>query len=472
MMYKKNLITALALCSCFVGLAQTNKPDENNRKNVAKTCVDSCQNDLLSKMQQQLKGEKIRGGVNFADKQEIQQFLYQEELIDSTLKSKSHTLRAVYDKLRKKQNLPTTLDYQKLDVKIGEIEYKHKKKRDQIDSSTLIVPMTFEVHTRAKEGVSDVKYMVSTKWTVAVQTVKTTTKVDGQKKRISTICAKGEPKLISSVANRVKFLTSDKESMKSAAQREIVKWYANLDQTLDKQYTKQSVSAIRPMNVSAKEIKMNLPNSSNFTVTDVPTIKVDVDPYQFISNEDKPLYTNPAAYIILAPTFNVSVGNSFKNAELSVSYVVKETVKPIADKEKELRRNTANAVIAELAKKLSNYVTSRDIRQKGTIEDMFDNARSNIEVSYLPKHGTEKIKTEHAHNYLSKLKGSLLNITTDGFMVVDPNWNSLVYTIDQKYQSNTYSDYTKKKVYLKYDSIKKTYSIDKIEVVPNSTKIK
>lgn len=51
------------------------------------------------------------------------------------------------------------------------------------------------------------------------------------------------------------------------------------------------------------------------------------------------------------------------------------------------------------------------------------------------------------------------------------NLNTLVFVINQDFKSKAYSDYTQKKIYLTYNAETETYSIDKIEVVPNSTKI-
>lgn len=369
--------------------------------------------------------------------------------------------------------MPTELIYEGININnIAYKSFKTGKKQGQIDSTTLIVPVSFQARTIAKENVSDVKYAITFKWEVKISTQTKKTIIDGKKKNvIVSYIQNGTPTLISSVASPIQFLTSDKKDMKKAAQNAIIKWYANLPQTLDKQYVEQAVTAIKPMNISTNDITMNLPESQNFTITDVPTIKIDIDPHQFISNDDEPLYTEPAAYIIITPIFNVSVDDSFKSAKISVSYVIKETIKPIADKEKELRRSAANSVIAELVKHLSTYITSRDTEQKTIIENMFDTTKSNVEVSYLPKHGTEKIKKESAQKYLSLLKGSSLNLDVNNLEVVNPNWDSLIYTVSQKYQSKTYSDYTKKRIYLTYDSTKGTYVINKIEVVPNSTKV-
>ena len=472
-MYRKVLITTLMLGICVAGFSQTNEVKNANPKELAKTVAENSQKELLDKMQRRLK-DRNEPSVKFDKKMiEAQQFLYQESLIDSVLKAKSHLLKDVFGKLCDKSNMPTDLVYE--GININNIAYKlfeTGKKQGQVDSTTLVVPVSFQAHSVAKDGISDVKYAITFNWEVKVKAETEKTVIDGKKTtQIVGYVQNGTPTLVASVANPIKYLTSDKNDMKAAAQNAIIEWYAHLPQTLDKQYSEQSVSTIEAMNVSANDIVFNLPESQSFTITDIPTIKVDIDPYQFISDEDKPLYTEPAAYIIVAPVFNVTVDDSFKNADLSVSYVVKDIIKPIADKEKELRRSYANAVVAEFAKQLSTYVSSRDAEQKVQIENMFETTESDIEVSHLPKRGSEKIKKESAQKYLSLLKGSSLNLLVDNVEIVNPNWDSLIYTVNQEYQSKSYSDYTQKRVYLTYDATKGTYVINKIEVVPNSTKI-
>lgn len=472
-MYRNVLITALMLGICVAGFSQTSEIRNVNPKDLAKTVAENSQKELLDKMQRRLK-DRNEPNVKFGKKMtEAQQFLYQENLIDSTLQAKSHILKDVFGKLCNKSNMPTELIYEGIDINnIAYKPFETGKKQGQIDSTTLIVPVSFQAHTIAKENISNVKYAITFKWEVKVKAETEKIIVDGKKTNaIVGYVQNGTPSLVSSVAKPISFLASDKKDMKSAAQNAIIEWYANLPQTLDKQYAEQSVSAIEAMNVSSDDIVFNLPESQSFTIAEVPTVKVDIDPYQFISDEDKLLYANPAAYIIVAPVFDVSVDDSFKNAALSVSYVVKETVKPIADKEKELRRSTANTVVAEFTKQLSIYVSSRDAEQKIAIENLFATAESNVEVSHLPKRGPEKIKKESAKKYLSLLKGSSLNFGVDNLEVVNPNWDSLIYTVNQKYQSKAYSDYTQKRIYMTYDATKETYVINKIEVVPNSTKI-
>lgn len=468
-MYRKALITALMLGISMVGFSKTEEIKNVNPKELAKTVVENSHNELLGKMQSQLQANQGRKAkINKMTKAE--QFLYQENLIDSVLKADSHNLSDVFAELVHESNMPTEMIYEGINIDINKIKYKvfeTGRKRGQIDSCTLIVPVSFQAHTIAKAGVSDVRYNVTFTWEVKVKEV---SERIGKKTVVVKYKPQGTPTLVSSAATPISFLRSEQNKMMNAARKAITEWYANLPETLDKQYAEQSVTAIEAMIVSPDKIGINMPYSQNFTVTDVPTITVDIDPYQFIKEEDRPLYTNPEAQMVITPVFNISVDDSFENAEISVSYTVKVN-EPITDSVKVERSIAAGAFIAELTDQLSSYVTSRDAEQKAVIENMFETTESIVEVSHLPKRGPEKIKEESAKKYLSLLKGTALNISTDNIEVVTSNWDSLIYTVNQEYRSKTYSDYTQKRVYLIYDSTKDAYLINKIEVVPNSTRI-
>lgn len=469
-MYRRMLIATLMLGIGMVGFSKTEKDEIKyvNRKEAAKTLAINKQKELLDNMRNRLKGD---GKKKIPNSKSVQQFLYQDDLVESVLKVKSHSLKDVYDKLCEKSNMPTELIYEGL--RVDNIEYGKKEKRKkgeiqiQIDSTMFIVPVSFQVHTVAKGNVSDVRYKVTFTWKVEVE--EKFEKVEGKKVRY--FAPKNKPELVSSIVKPIKFLASEQKSMKKAAQDAIVEWYANLPQTLSKQYVEQSLTSIETMSVSYDEIKMDLPKSKEFTAKDVPAITINIDPYQFIDDDKKFLYTNPVASMTIAPVFNVTVDNTFKNAEVVVSYDKEIIHKPITDSAKVERNRMANANVMTFLNQLSEYVSSHDTEQKASIQNMFNTTGSDVEVSYLPKYGNEKIKKESAQKYLSLLKGSALNFTLDNDIeVVDSNWDSLIYTVSQRYQSKTYNDYTQKRIHLVYDADKKTYLINKIEVVPNSTK--
>ena len=443
-MLKKLFITSLLVGASVLGFAQDPSAET---KASAKTVVENSQKAMLEKMSLKLKGGKEK--VKFPNKFISQQFLFQENLIDTILAAKSHGLKDVFEKLCSKNNVPTEFTFEGINV--GSINYKiysEGKKQGQADTNVVIVPISFQTHTIAKDNVSDVKYKVTIKWEV-----------------------KGEKATpVSSSAEPINYLTSERMAMLNAAKAKIREWYANLPQTLDKQYSEQSISEIQPVTVTADDIKADLPAGQIFTINNVKDVVINIDPYKFISESDKNLYTNPSASLTITPSFIVTVDNSFKNADIKVEYSAKEPVKPTSDKEKVARRDAAESTISKLAQELSSYVSVRNAEQKERVENLFNSKESNIEVSYLRQNGTERINTKTADKYLSLLKGSSLNFIDHSIELQDPNWETLVVVVNQDFKSKTYSDYTQKKVFLTYDNENKTYIIDKIEVVPNSTK--
>ena len=474
-MYKKTLMTVVMMGIIMVGFAQTDQKKSANPKDLVKVVAENSHKELLDKMQRRLKDRnEPKLNKEFGSMTESKQFLFQEQLIDTVLRAKSHTLKDVFVKMCDKANMPTEFIYE--DINIGNVVYKTfetGKKQGQIDSTAFVVPVSFQAHTVAKDKISDVKYAVTLNWEVGVKMEYETVMADGKKvKQVVGYVQNGTPVLMSSVAQPIKYLTSEKKAMRDVAKKAIVEWYANIPHRLDKQYAEQSITTIDAMNISPNDVKFNLPEGQSFVVSDVPTIKVNIDPYQFIESSNESVYTDPSSYMILAPTFDVYVDDTFNNAKIVVSYAVKDVVKPIADKEKELRRNGAHATILEIADKLSLYVVDSCVDSKLAIANMFTTHQSSIEVSYLPKYGSEKIKTDSVQEYLSLLKGQSLKWTIDSLEVVNSNWDALIYTIGQNYHSKRYSDYTQKRVHLKYDETKGAYVIDKIEVVRNSTKTK
>lgn len=444
-MLKKLFITSLLVGASVLGFAQDPSAET---KASAKTVVENSQKAMLEKMSLKLKGGKEK--VKFPNKFIAQQFLFQENLIDTILVAKSHGLKDVFEKLCANTNVPTEFTFEGINV--GSINYKiysEGKKQGQADTNVVIVPISFQTHTIAKDNVSDVKYKVTIKW-----------EVKGEK--ATPVLSSAEP---------INYLTSERMAMLNAAKAKIIEWYANLPQTLDKQYSEQSISEIQPVTVTADDIKADLPAGQNFTINNVKDVVINIDPYQFISESDKNLYTNPSASLTITPSFIVTVDDSFKNADIKVEYSAKEPVKPTSDKEKVARRDAAESTISKLAQELSSYVSVRNAEQKERVENLFNSKESNIEVSYLRQNGTERINTKTADKYLSLLKGSSLNFIDHSIELQDPNWETLVVVVNQDFKSKAYSDYTQKKVYLTYDDENKTYIIDKIEVVPNSTKI-
>lgn len=438
-MLKKLFITTLLMGACVIGFAQ--QPDAET-KAAATELVKQKQTEMLEKISLRLKGGEEK--VKFGESKNSQQFLFKENLIKEKLDTKSTELEKVFKKMYEKY-VPSEFIYE--DIKVGEIKPFYKNNKLQKD--WVFVPVSFQTRTIAKDSVSDVRYNVTFTYKV------------NKKEKVS---------FVSSSVKKIDFLDSEKKKMLDAAKNAIVEWYANLPQTLDQQYSEQSISEIQPIEITANDITAKLPDSKIFTISNVKNIEIAIDPYQFIKDSEMHLYTNPSASLIITPTFNITVDDSFDKANVSVEYSV-QTIKPTNDNDKVNQLRAAQVTFEKLAKELSSYVSSKNEELKSNIQSMF-NAKSTVQVSYLLKNGKEKINNRAVTKYLSLLKGSSLNFIDYTIEIPDAsNLNTLVFVINQDFKSKTYSDYTQKKIYLTYNEETETYSIDKIEVVPNSTKI-
>lgn len=458
-------ITLVTILMMMVGtsvFAQTDKFD------LAKTAAQEKQEELLANMKSKLENPKeykqLKADLTIKDN-ENQQFLYEESRIDSLLKIKSHTLNDVFKKLTvnkadKNVHFPTQFNYE--GQVIGTPHFKTNE--NSVDSLTIIVPIRFQTHTITKNSISNVKYEVTLEWAVKVKE-----KRDKEGKLNYTI---NSTKLNSSKATPIEYLTSEKVLMLESAKKHIVEWYADLPNTLNDKYVQMSVDNLVPIRIDLKDVnKEELPNSKNFEISSVPEIRIKIDPYQYIKDNEELLYTDPVSFMVLSPKFNISMDNTLKGVDnMTVEYVEKEIVKPIKDAEKEVRQDKAKGAIETLNNRLFNYVTDKNDETKSMVETMFVDENVEVEVSHLFKNGSERRTIKPVKKYLSLLKGLTLTMDLEHIEVNDPNWDSIVCTVNQQYRSVAYSDDTIKKVYLDFNQPENQYKVSKIEVV--STQIK
>lgn len=461
-MKKKSLLLLLVIGICTLCYAQKESSAVQSRFDRAKISVQSQNDSLLNQVQRKLinpdanKKLKIEN-FNKMQKQKDNQFFYEKSKLESVLNLKQNNqgLKNVFNKLCDKKYAPTQVYYEKIEV--GAPKYSvipTGKNQGNKDTLNVLVPVTFQVHSIAKDS-SDIKYNVSFSWSV---------KFDKKKDKSN------PPVLISSSAEKIAYMSSEISAMQESVRSAVVDWYANLPEKIDLKYKKDAIMEFASVTLSAsdiKEIQQDKKNPRTFIIKGTPQIKVDLDPYTFIKEDEANLYTDPVAYKILEPTFNVNVDASLKTADITnVSYKEVKIVEPIKDQKLEEMRTNANNTVSEYANQLSYYVQSPSKDAKTILTSKFVSPKAKMEVSYMPKNGKEKIKTENCGQYIDRVKGESLNMSVDNQTV---EGDCVVYTVTQKYSGKSYSDVTKKRIYMKYDSAKESYLIDKIEIVPNST---
>lgn len=501
-MYQKLLIASLIIgAGCMTGYAQDKKtfatPEE-----AAKAAAVEYQKELLDNMAWHLRNlnanNKGEHNVTITNSNDFQQFLYEKgEKLDSlfydkkkggkqeTKKSEDRNLKKVYDKLVKNAT-PVDLTYD--DTKsTGDVECNKEKVSVEVESKTL---------TTAND--SKARYEVVGTWEVEIapetdvqKVLKGTNKkgkeiYDKEKVTVGYYAKNTTPKSI--VAKPTDgYLSSEIENMEKSVTDKIVKWYANLPETLDKEYANQANKGIPTYNINADDIKIKREGGRRFSVTG-KNVDISVDPKPYMTEPEVYYDENPEATLTVTPSFNIAVADDFKTIEsMNVKYDT-DIKGPNTIKEKLEMRDKAAGTIKEFGERLSEYVSTKDKAKKEEIVGMFESKDREISVSHKSKNGREDIKPRKVGDYLNRINGTNLTFET-GEMVdreladnlnsehpklgveYDSNLNSVMYKISQKFESKTYSDSTEKIVFLNYKSEDKTYYINKIEVVPGSTEI-
>lgn len=471
-MLKKLSFSALTLCLSVMAFAKDAPSTGNDPKALAKDAALVANSELLTKMQSQLgtnDGDKVN---NLKKIDPNQQFLYVESKIND-LGLKSNDLVSVYNYLVKNQN-GTVLASEAVSANNVDFKtYASGKKEGQKDSSVVVVPISFQAHAVAKDGISDAKYLVNLTWEVKVAQVKSKkNKAEDGTVTIPEVSYKvaGAPKLVASNATPISYLNSDLADMQAAAKAAIEKWYS---ERLPSVYMTafadmKPIESILPK-YESKEINVSRPSSPVFVVKEgMPVITVSIDPYQFISDESISFYTNPTAFVEYAPVFKVKVDDTYKNATLEVTYEKVKTIEPVTDSVKIERNNAAEKFINDYAATLQSYVTSLDAAQGDEYKALFVSCDEPIVmISKVYANGKVKTTSKSVSKYVSQLKKIKGATMTNSVVEYKPeaNFTEVSYTLSQQFRSRNYSDTTVKTIVLKYDEEQGAYRVVSVNVL-------
>lgn len=509
-MYQKLLIASLIIgAGCMTGYAQDKKtfttPEE-----AAKAAAVEYQEEWLGNMAWQLSNptaekkdkDKKEHDVGTIEK-EWQQFLYEKgEKLDSLFydeksggkqaakKHEDRNLRKVYDKLIENA---TRVDLKYDDTKsTGDVKYNADKPNKPV--SVEVVSKTF---TTAND--SKARYEVVGTWEVKIapetekqQVLKGTNKKGKEiydKEKVTVGYSVEKQTLKSIVVKQADgYLSSEITNMEKSVTDAIVKWYANLPETLDKEYANQANKGIPTYNINADDIKIKREGGRRFSVTG-KNVDISVDPKPYMTEPEEYYDEDSEATLTVTPYFNIVVADDFKTIEsMNVDCKPNGIKGPNTITEKLAMRNKATGTIEEFEERLSEYVSTKDKAKKEELVGMFESKDRQIGVSHKSKNGREDIKPRTVGEYLNRINGTNLTFGPNEMVdreladnlnsehpklgvEYDSNLNSVMYKISQKFESKTYSDSTEKIVFLNYKSEDKTYYINKIEVVPGSTEI-
>lgn len=264
----------------------------------------------------------------------------------------------------------------------------------------------------------------------------------------------------------IPYLTKEKQQMGQTAKELIENWYAT--ETVNETFAKYNPVSVKTLDGN---ISVETPQGQKFIVTNVPEIRIDMNPEEFMTG-DKTLYLEPIeAYRILKPVFEITINDDFTSGSITnVDFKEITLHKPETVAERIEKYIKQEQLINDYVAGLTNYVNDRSDSLRTALEGMFaDKASSVIEVSNVVA-DKETIRTRTAEQYLKRLKGNLMQIEL-GEPVIGTGLETIVYPVYQQYESATYSDNTEKEIYLLYDAESAKYLIDKILVIKGSTKL-
>lgn len=264
----------------------------------------------------------------------------------------------------------------------------------------------------------------------------------------------------------IPYLTKEKQQMGQTAKELIENWYAT--KTVNETFAKYNPVSVKTLDGN---ISVETPQGQKFIVTNVPEIRIDMDPEEFMTG-DKTLYLEPIeAYRILKPVFEITINNDFTSGSITnVDFKEITLHKPETVAERIEKYIKQEQLINDYVAGLTKYVNDRSDSLRTALEGMFaDKASSVIEVSNVVA-DKETIRTRTAEQYLKRLKGNLMQIEL-GEPVIGTGLETIVYPVYQQYESATYSDNTEKEIHLLYDAESAKYLIDKILVIKGSTKL-
>lgn len=264
----------------------------------------------------------------------------------------------------------------------------------------------------------------------------------------------------------IPYLTKEKQQMGQTAKELIENWYAT--KTVNETFAKYNPVSVKTLDGN---ISVETPQGQKFIVTNVPEIRIDMDPEEFMTG-DKTLYLEPIeAYRILKPVFEITINDDFTSGSITnVDFKEITLHKPETVAERIEKYIKQEQLINDYVAGLTKYVNDRSDSLRTALEGMFaDKASSVIEVSNVVA-DKETIRTRTAEQYLKRLKGNLMQIEL-GDPVIGTGLETIVYPVYQQYESATYSDNTEKEIHLLYDAESAKYLIDKILVIKGSTKL-
>lgn len=475
-MYRKFLFIALIISVSVSGFAQTTA--EKNKALIEQE-VSKKHLEFAGTLERELNStDKVKSKVGFgiANKEEKYRFLFAGDT-QELMGKKKPTLKKVYKSLLNEKPKVST---------------EFSLSQPKISQAPIVKKGVFICNTRSqttsvvkKNGVnvSEAKYGVTFKWVGKITQDKKSGNYEVKKIKLATVTVE-------------KNFDDERDQLKLEAEKLIAEYYDNLENRNwnavfepevsnadDVRYLLENKSiavqrdedGINIASTNLSSLNLIKPKGETFTTskTDVPNIKINVDPVPFYT-EDAFLYPkNAEAYFTYALKFTIAVDENLKGKIAKVDYSKVEFNSPKFDEElaaqlKE-KGSKANELATNFKGKITNYVEVPNLKDKEDLTKMFVKNNATVQVSYLVK-GEEKINTRSAKAYFANLKGKNIDINFGKRRVENIEMNTVVFPFHQRYTGIKYTDCTDKELYLIYDEKEGKYFVEKITVVKGSTK--
>lgn len=432
---KKFFLFAFVVCMCTVGLAQSSEDAVNEHKKLM-TEMKSALNNLTNKDFK----------CPFKNKPEQQQFLLDKSLIKNTLnidinKPKFTSCNNVFGALRAVAMAPA-----KKRVNVTTQNFSSENTSFVKNSEDCFFTKS-DVHSVISIGnvVSEANYTV---------TLKQQPKFKGSsKKKVFTgfeVVAIQVAKGSSDSEKKQK----KQEEMRRTAERLVREWYKENVPTYFAGKMDGEPLKYEPANADkiVVDLKNPDPASKEATVSNLPTVIIDVNPANYMTEGEEYENNARAYYTFKAKSFKISFSDDFKDGELTVDFEKGTLTKPepkkvVEDKSQKLNEKVGQFV-ALFKEVFVGYANNPSNENAQKFKGMFQK-NSQIEISVLTNSGVER-KTRDVNTYLHNVKGAEIEIEKMGVPQLNVTATPVTATIDftQGIRRSSYCDHTGKRISL------------------------
>lgn len=458
MVKKTLLIAAMLLCVCWIGRAQEHDPkmDElvfNAQEEYMQTLKNFFEND-----------EKLRDKYKSINGQ---QFFIENSMVDKFLPGiKDENYKDVIGGLRRLVNKRLKDEFTNVVFKYDQPSKSRVIVEPVLDKDDNPTEYNYTIFSQVNVAMSKDSLQSNARYEIGVTWLVKFNEKDGN---IEYYLRENENKEVDAITNitatPIPYLVSERETMRRTAERMIREWYEGISAEMFADW--QPIA--EPSYDEDAEIEVALPDGRNFTVSNCPEIKVNVDPESHLDNVREAYPEIIEAYYTVSPKFDIVIdANDFNKAELTCDLSDYSFTEPVTLEELVKMNGQRTRFFEDFVTKLESFVSSKDENLKAELEAMFADASETktIEVSKVTLNGKESKVSRTAKDYLKRINGESLTID----MLDDSigsQFETIEYIVLQEFRSPSYSDRTEKTIHLKY--IDGEYRVEKITVVDNST---